>query len=43
MAFELSQFGIDIKTVAPGGMRTDFFTRSFDTGRHEAYDELVDR
>jgi hypothetical protein len=31
-----------MKTVAPGGMKTDFFTRSFDTGRHPAYDELVD-
>ena len=43
MAFELNQFGIGMKTVAPGGMKTDFFTRSFDTGRHAAYDELVDR
>jgi len=43
MAFELDQFGIGIKTVAPGGMKTDFFTRSFDAGRHQAYDELVDR
>jgi NAD(P)-dependent dehydrogenase (short-subunit alcohol dehydrogenase family) len=43
MAFELSRFGIGMKTVAPGGMKTDFFTRSFDTGRHEAYDALVDR
>ena len=24
-------------------MKTDFFTRSFDTGRHEAYDKLVDK
>jgi NAD(P)-dependent dehydrogenase (short-subunit alcohol dehydrogenase family) len=43
MAFELGQFGIGMKTVSPGGMRTDFFTRSFDTGRHEAYDALVDK
>jgi NAD(P)-dependent dehydrogenase (short-subunit alcohol dehydrogenase family) len=43
MAFELSQFGIGIKTVAPGGMKTDFFTRSFDSGKHEAYDALVDK
>jgi NAD(P)-dependent dehydrogenase (short-subunit alcohol dehydrogenase family) len=43
MAFELSQFGIGMKTVEPGGMKTDFFTRSFDTGRHEAYDQLVDK
>ena len=38
----MSRFGIGIKTVLPGGMKTDFFTRSFDTGRHDAYDELVD-
>jgi NAD(P)-dependent dehydrogenase (short-subunit alcohol dehydrogenase family) len=43
MAFELGQFGIGKKTVSPGGMRTDFFTRSFDTGKHEAYDALVDK
>ena len=43
MAFELNQFGIGIKTVEPGGIRTDFFTRSFDTGRHPAYDSLVNR
>ena len=24
-------------------MRTDFFNRSFDTGRHEAYYKLVDK
>ena len=43
MAFELRQFGIGLKIVEPGGMKTDFFTRSFDTGRHEAYDKLVDK
>ena len=43
MAFELNQFGIGIKTIEPGGIRTDFFTRSFDTGRHPAYDSLVNR
>jgi len=43
MAFELGQFGIGLKTVEPGGMKTDFFTRSFDTGRHQAYDKLVDK
>ena len=25
----------------PGGMKTDFFTRSFDLAKHNAYDELV--
>ena len=43
MAFELNQFGIGMKTVAPGGMKTDFFTRSLDVGRHASYDELVDK
>jgi NAD(P)-dependent dehydrogenase (short-subunit alcohol dehydrogenase family) len=43
MAFELSQFGIGMKTIEPGGMKTDFFTRSFDTGRHPAYDALVNK
>jgi NAD(P)-dependent dehydrogenase (short-subunit alcohol dehydrogenase family) len=43
MAFELNQFGIAIKTIEPGGTRSDFFTRSFDTGRHPAYDALVNK
>jgi len=43
MSFELKRFGIGMKTIAPGGMKTDFFTRSFDTGKHEAYDELVEK
>lgn len=43
MAFELKQFGIGMKTVSPGGMKTDFFTRSFETGWHPANDALVDK
>ena len=43
MAFELNQLGIGMKIVEPGGMKTDFFTRSFDTGRHSSYDALVDK
>ena len=43
MTFELSQLGIGMKIVEPGGMKTDFFTRSFDTGRHSSYDALVDK
>jgi NAD(P)-dependent dehydrogenase (short-subunit alcohol dehydrogenase family) len=43
MAFELSQFGIGIKIIEPGGMKTDFFTRSFDSGRHPVYDALVNK
>jgi NAD(P)-dependent dehydrogenase (short-subunit alcohol dehydrogenase family) len=43
MAFELNQFGIGIKTIEPGGIRTDFFTRSLDTARHPAYDALANK
>jgi NAD(P)-dependent dehydrogenase (short-subunit alcohol dehydrogenase family) len=43
MAFELSQFGIGVKIIEPGGMKTDFFTRSFDVGRHPDYEGLVTR
>jgi NAD(P)-dependent dehydrogenase (short-subunit alcohol dehydrogenase family) len=43
MAFELKRFGIGMKTISPGGMKTDFFARSFETGRHEAYDALVEK
>jgi len=43
IAFEMKQFGIGLKIVEPGGMKTDFFTRSFDTGRHQAYDKLVEK
>lgn len=43
MSFELNQLGIGMKTIEPGGMKTDFFTRSFDVGRHPDYDALVDK
>ena len=43
MAFELSQFGIGMKTIAPGGMKTDFFTRSFDSAKHPVYDAMMER
>jgi eukaryotic-like serine/threonine-protein kinase len=36
MALELGHFGIGMKTVSPGGMRTDFVTLSFDSGTHAA-------
>jgi len=41
MAFELNQLGIGMKTIEPGGMKTDFFTRSFEVGKHVDYDALV--
>jgi NAD(P)-dependent dehydrogenase (short-subunit alcohol dehydrogenase family) len=40
-AFELSKFGIGVKTVAPGGIKTDFATRSIVRTQHPAYDELT--
>jgi NAD(P)-dependent dehydrogenase (short-subunit alcohol dehydrogenase family) len=43
MYFELKRFGIGMKALSPGGMKTDFFTRSFDTAKHDAYDELVNK
>ena len=43
MAFELKRFGIGMKTIEPGGMKTDFFTRSFDSGSHQAYSGLIER
>lgn len=41
MSYELGLFGIGMKTVAPGGMKTDFFTRSFDSAAHPAYEEAA--
>lgn len=43
LAFELNEFGIGIKTVAPGGIKTDFAERSLDTTQHEAYTELANK
>jgi NAD(P)-dependent dehydrogenase (short-subunit alcohol dehydrogenase family) len=43
MAFELNKFGIGIKTVSPGGISTNFASRSLAIAKHEAYDELVDK
>lgn len=41
MAFELGKFGIQVKTVAPGGIKTDFISRSLVIAQHPAYAELV--
>ena len=43
LAFELSKFGIKVKTVAPGGIRTDFATRSLVLTQHPAYADLLGR
>ncbi len=41
MAFELSKFGIGIKTVSPGGISTDFASRSLVLARQDAYEEYT--
>lgn len=43
MAFELDRFGIGTKIIEPGGMKTDFFTRSMDIGEHPAYHDALDQ
>lgn len=41
MAFELNQFGIAIKTVSPGGIKTDFVSRSLDSATSPVYEEMI--
>ncbi len=41
MAFELNTFGIDMKTVSPGGIKTDFVSRSLDSASSPAYEEII--
>lgn len=41
LAFELNPFGIDIKTVSPGGIKTDFVSRSLDSATSPAYEEMT--
>ena len=43
MWFELSKFGIGIKTVSPGGIKTDFAGRSIVLTSHEAYTEQLEK
>jgi NAD(P)-dependent dehydrogenase (short-subunit alcohol dehydrogenase family) len=40
LAYELNRFGIDIKTVSPGGIKTDFVSRSLDLATSPAYEEI---
>jgi NAD(P)-dependent dehydrogenase (short-subunit alcohol dehydrogenase family) len=43
LSFELNELGIGIKTVAPGGIRTEFTGRSLDMTTHEAYREMTQK
>ncbi|MGS2740906.1 SDR family oxidoreductase [Sinomicrobium sp. M5D2P17] len=43
MSFELEMFNIGIKTVAPGGIVTDFAGRSLDTQPLPEYQEIEDK
>lgn len=43
LSYELSNFNIQVKTVAPGGILTDFSGRSLTLSKHPAYDELFNR
>ncbi|MDJ1472618.1 SDR family oxidoreductase [Cytophagaceae bacterium YF14B1] len=43
LAFELQEFNIRVKTIAPGGIATDFAGRSMNLSTHEAYQETFDK
>ena len=43
LAYELAQFNIQVKIVAPGGMQTNFAGRSLQGGMHNAYSQLVEK
>ncbi len=43
MSFELSLHNIGIKTIAPGGIKTDFLGRSLDSSSHPSYKVLEDK
>lgn len=43
LSYELSAFNIQVKTVAPGGIFTDFSGRSLTLARHNDYSELFNR
>ena len=43
MSFELGMHNISIKTVAPGGIATDFISRSLDSASHPDYKQVEDK
>ncbi len=42
LAFELNPHGIDVKTISPGGIATDFAGRSLVLTSHEAYNKQME-
>lgn len=41
MAYELNPFGVHIKTVSPGGIKTEFLHGSLDTGAKPEYEAMT--
>lgn len=43
LAFELQPFNIRVKTVSPGGIKSDFASRSLDMAPHPAYAAIIEK
>jgi NAD(P)-dependent dehydrogenase (short-subunit alcohol dehydrogenase family) len=43
LSYELSLHNIGIKTIAPGGIVTDFIGRSLEVGNHPAYEDMLQK
>jgi NAD(P)-dependent dehydrogenase (short-subunit alcohol dehydrogenase family) len=43
LSFELAQYNIQVKTVSPGGIATDFTGRSLAVAEHPAYADLLQK
>lgn len=43
LSFELEAYGIRVKTIAPGGILTDFSGRSLDVSEHKGYEEVFNK
>lgn len=43
LAFEMKKIGVGVKTVSPGGIKTDFLNRSAEIASHPAYDEILQK